>query len=96
VKGNRYQEYNQDDPVMQISTADNGYTSPDALTFPLTTPPQSSEDTSLPLESSKYIDDCNMHGHRRTRWTRTRAADPVEGPREVDHNSKSQKTRRKR
>jgi hypothetical protein len=86
---------NQDDPFMQISTADNGYTSPDALTFSLITPPQSSKDISLPLESSEDIDDSNVRGHGRTRRTRTRAADTVDGPREVDQKSNARKTRRK-
>jgi hypothetical protein len=51
-----FQEYNRDESFAQISAADNEYTSPDALTSPLITPPQSSEDTSLPLESSDDID----------------------------------------
>jgi hypothetical protein len=62
-----FHEYNQDDPIMQISTADNGYALPDALTFPLVTPPQSTEDISLPLESSEDIDDSHVRGHRSTR-----------------------------
>jgi hypothetical protein len=62
---------NEDDPFIQASTANNGYTSPDGLTFPLTTPPQLSEDTSLPLESSEDINESNVRGHRRTRRTRT-------------------------
>jgi hypothetical protein len=62
---------NENDPFIQASTANNGYSSPDGLTFPLTTPPQSSEDTSLPLESSEDIDESNVRGHRRTRRTRT-------------------------
>jgi hypothetical protein len=62
-----FQEYNQDDPFIQIPTADNGYTSLNGLTFPPITPPQSLEDTSLPLESSQDIDGSNVHGHRRTR-----------------------------
>ncbi|KAE8445148.1 hypothetical protein EG329_013644 [Mollisiaceae sp. DMI_Dod_QoI] len=82
---------NQDDPFMQISTTDNGYTSPDALI----TPPQSSNDTSHPVKSND-IDDSNVRGHRRTRRTRTRAADPAEGLRDVDHESNVRKTRRKR
>ena len=48
-----FQEYIQDDPIMQISGADNGHTSPDTPIFPLITPPQSTEDTSLPFESSE-------------------------------------------
>jgi hypothetical protein len=64
-----FQEYNRDDPIMQISTADNSYASPDALTFPLVTPPQSTEDISLPLESSEDIDDSHVRGHRSTRST---------------------------
>lgn len=80
---------------MQISTAANGYTSPNGLKFPLITPPQSSEDTSLPLELSEDVDNSNVCGQRRTHRTRTQAADPVEGPREVGHDSKSRKARRK-
>ncbi|TVY90852.1 hypothetical protein LAWI1_G005641, partial [Lachnellula willkommii] len=60
----------EDDPFLQVSTANNGYTSPNGLTFPLITPPQSSEDSSLPLESSEDIDQSNGRGHRRTRRTR--------------------------
>lgn len=82
---------NQDDPSMQIFTSDNGYTSPDALI----TPPQSSKDTSLPLEAREDIENSNVHGHRRTRRTRTRTADPLEGPREIDHKPNGRKTRRK-
>lgn len=69
---------------MHIAAADNGYTSPNALMFPLTTPPRSSEDTLLPIELSEEIDNSNVRGHRRTRRTRTRAADSVEGPRKGD------------
>jgi len=60
----------EDDPFIQVSTANNGYTSPNGPTFPLLTPPQSSEDTSLPLESSEDIGQSNIRGHRRTRQTR--------------------------
>jgi hypothetical protein len=60
----------EDDPFIQVSPANNGYTSPDGLTFPFITPPQSSEDISLPLESSEDIDQSNGRGHRRTRGTR--------------------------
>jgi hypothetical protein len=60
----------EDDPFIQVSPANNGYTSPDGLTFPFITLPQSSEDTSLPLESSEDIDQSNRRGHRRTRQTR--------------------------
>ncbi len=42
----------------------------DGPAFPLVSPPQSSEDTSLPLESSKDIDQSNGRGQRRTRRTR--------------------------
>ena len=58
---------------MQIPAVDsvsNGYALPDSLTFPPITPPQSSEDTSLPLELSEEIDQPNGRGHRRTRRTR--------------------------
>ena len=84
----------QDDPSMQISTADPGYTSPAAPYSPIT-PPQSSKDISLPLESSEDVDDSNVRGQRRSRQARTRATDPVEGPRDVDHKSNARKTRRK-
>jgi hypothetical protein len=53
-----------DDFFIHVSTANNGYTSPNGLTFPLVTPPQSSEDTSLRLDQS------NGRGHRKTRQTR--------------------------
>ena len=84
----------QDDPSMQISTADHGYTSPAAPYSPIT-PPQSSKDISLPLESSEDVDDSNVRGQRRSRRARTRATDPVEGPRDVDHKSNARKTGRK-
>jgi hypothetical protein len=61
---------NEDDPFMQISTGSNGYALPDGLAFPPITPPQSSEDISLPLELSEDIDQPNGRGHRRTRRTR--------------------------
>lgn len=83
---------NQDDPSMQISTTDNGYALPDALI----TPPQSSKTTSHPLKSSENIQDSNVRDHRRTRRTRTRAADPAESLRAVDHESNVRKTRKKR
>jgi len=60
----------EDDPFIQVSTANNGYASPNGLTFPLVTPPQSSEDTSLPLESSEDIGQSNGRGHKRTRRIR--------------------------
>lgn len=74
---------NQDDRFSQISTTHNGYTPLDALI----TPPQSSKDTSLPLETSEYIDNSNLHGHRRTRRTRTRAVDTNDGPGNDNHDS---------
>jgi hypothetical protein len=86
-----FQEYIQDDPFMQISTTDNGYSSPNAVTFPLITPLQSTEDKSLPLELSEDIDGFHVRGHGRTSRSRTRAANPVEEPRKVDQNSKSQR-----
>lgn len=46
----------------------NGYTSPNHLTFPQITPLQSSEDTSLPFESSQ-----NINGRQATRRSRTGA-----------------------
>jgi hypothetical protein len=48
--------------------------SADDLTFPPITPPQSSEYTSLPLESSEDIDQSNGRGHKRTRRTRKQVA----------------------
>jgi hypothetical protein len=54
----------EDDPFIQVSTASNGYTSPNGLILPLVTPPQSLEDTSLPLDQS------NGRGHRKTRRIR--------------------------
>lgn len=65
------QEYSHHESSVQIFTADNGYTLSDATTFPLITPPQSSEDTSLPLELSEDIDNPNVRGHRRTPGTDT-------------------------
>jgi hypothetical protein len=59
------------------------------------TPPQSSKDVSLPLESSEGIDESNKRGHRRARRTRTRVVDTVEEPREVDHKPNARKVRRK-
>jgi hypothetical protein len=53
---------NQDDPFVHISTPDNGHNSPDAITFSVITPPQSSKDVSLPLESSEGIDESNIRG----------------------------------
>lgn len=62
-------------------------TSTDDLMFPLITPPQWSEGTSLPLKLSKDIDNSYVCGNRRLRRTRTQATDPVEGSSEADHNS---------
>ena len=59
-----FPENDEDDPYIQVSTANNGYTSLNGRTFPLVTPPQSSEDTSLPLKSSEGIDQSNVRGHR--------------------------------
>jgi hypothetical protein len=58
----------EDKPFTQVSTANNGYTSPDGPTFSPVTPPQS-EDTSLPLESREDIDQSNGRGHKRIRRT---------------------------
>lgn len=67
----------QEGSSVHIPAADSVYaeddhfnTSADDLTFPPITPPQSSEGTSLPLESSEDIDQSNGHGHKRTRRTR--------------------------
>ncbi|PQE18245.1 heterokaryon incompatibility protein [Rutstroemia sp. NJR-2017a BBW] len=73
-------ENNQDDP------------SPEALI----TPPQSSNDTLRLLEPNEDIDDSNVYSYRRIRQRRTRAADPVEWLREVDHESNVRRTGRKR
>jgi hypothetical protein len=81
------QEHNQEDPFTHIATTENRYTSPDALTFPPITPPQSTEDTSLPFEWSERT--THKRGHRRTR----RSTQAAEGLREGDHNSKSRTKR---
>jgi hypothetical protein len=59
----------EDDPFIQVSAANNGHTSPDGPTYPLFTPPQSSEDISPPLESSEDIGQSNVYGHKRTHRT---------------------------
>jgi hypothetical protein len=79
---------------VQIPTADNGYASPDALLYTPITPPQSSKDISQQLSVSAVTKpredvDSNVHGHRRAHRARTRAADAIEGPREVVHTSKA-------
>ncbi|CAD6446942.1 e69ae59f-bc29-45bd-8069-c3230145b024 [Sclerotinia trifoliorum] len=63
-------ENDEDDPFVQISPENNGYTSLDGLTSPFITPPQSSEDISLPLEPSEDIYRINGRGYGRTRRTR--------------------------
>ena len=67
----------------------------DAQTYNQITPPQSSKDVSVLLESELREDiDFNAHSRRKTR-ARTRHAVAVEEPREVDHKSKPRKTRTK-
>lgn len=82
---------NQNKSFVQISAADTVYTVPDVVTSPLISPPQSSEDTSLPLESSENITRPGVHGHRRTRRTRTRVVDTVEEPRAIRNARKSRR-----
>ena len=84
----------QHDHFMQISTVDNGYTSPGAPCS-LTTLPQSSKAISLPPESSEGADDSNVHIDRTSRRIRTRATGPVEEPRNVNHQPNARKTRKK-
>lgn len=71
----------------QVLTTDDGY-NPDtshAQNYdPPVTPPYSSENVSLPLESHESVDDSNTHGHRRSRRSRV----PID-------NSKARKTRRR-
>lgn len=90
------------DSLVSISSGPNGYALPDAQTYNPITPPQSSKDASVLLESqqlsvpavteSREDVDFNTRGNRKTR-ARTRHA--VEGPREVVDNSKSRKTRKR-
>jgi hypothetical protein len=72
-----FQEDYQEGSSVHIPAADSVYveddhfnTSADDLTFPPITPPQSTEGTSLPLESSEDIDQSSGRGHKRTRRTR--------------------------
>jgi hypothetical protein len=81
------------DPQYASLLVDNGYTLLDALIFPLISPPESLEDTLLPLESSKDIAESNVRGHMRTRQTQTRVI--LEEPREVDYKYSTRKTHRK-
>ena len=92
------------DQLLRESWTDNGYASPDAETYNPITPPQSSKDATVPLESQQLSVatvtepgenvDLNAHGQRKTR-ARTRRAVAVEGPREVDHKPKPRKARTK-
>lgn len=86
---------NQDDPLVQTSSADIEYTLFDALTFSIITLPQSSKDILLSLESSENIDESNVGGYR-SRRTRTRVVDTVEKSREVDHKPSARKSRREK
>jgi hypothetical protein len=95
---------NSQDFAMQIAPTHNGYAPPDAPTYNPITPPLSSKDVSVPLESQQLSVpavtepredvEFNTRGHRKTR-ARTRHAVVVEGPREVVDNSKSRKTRKR-
>lgn len=61
------QEKNQDDSSLHVPAADIVYAPHDTLTSLPITPPQSTEDTSLPPMSSKDIDDSHIRGRKRTR-----------------------------
>jgi hypothetical protein len=99
----RREYWRSQDPSMQIATTDDKYASPDALTYTLITPPPSSKDVSVPLESQQLPVptvteprddvDFNTRDLRKPR-ARTRHA-VVEGPGEVVDNSKSRKTRKR-
>jgi hypothetical protein len=63
----------------QVSTADDGY-NPDTSHVhnydPPVTPPYSSEDVSLPLESHEGVDDSNIRDHTKTRQPKSRTDNP--------------------
>ncbi|KAF7859680.1 hypothetical protein EAF04_008759 [Stromatinia cepivora] len=106
--GYNYDAYDDEagptDQLLRESWTYNGYASPDAETYNPITPPQSSKDASVPLESQQLSAatvtepgenvDLNAHGQRKIR-ARTRHAVAVEGPREVDHKPKPRKARTK-
>ena len=72
----------------RVLTTDDRYNpdAPYAQNYdPPVTPPYSSGNVSLPLESHEDVDNSNTHGHRRTRQSRSPADD-----------SKARKTRRRR
>jgi hypothetical protein len=108
LDGYNYDAYDDEvDPTDQLlreSWTDNGYALPDSQTYSPITPPQSSKDVSVPLESQQLSVptvtepggnvDLNARGHRKTR-ARTRHAVAVEGPREVVHKPKPRKARTK-
>ncbi|KAL5331424.1 hypothetical protein ACEPPN_000954 [Leptodophora sp. 'Broadleaf-Isolate-01'] len=91
------------DQLLRESWMDNGCTSPDTQTYNPTTPPQSSKDVSVPLESQQLSVpnvtgpgenvNLNARSHTKTR-ARTRHAIALEEPREVD-KTKPRKTRTK-
>ncbi|KAH7408975.1 hypothetical protein BKA64DRAFT_720342 [Cadophora sp. MPI-SDFR-AT-0126] len=106
--GYNYDAYDDEagptDQLLRESWTDNRYASPDAEIYNPITPPQSSKDASVSLESQQLSVatvtepgenvDLNAHGQRKTR-ARTRHAVAVEGPREVDHKPKPRKARMK-
>ncbi|KAE8440665.1 hypothetical protein EG329_006844 [Mollisiaceae sp. DMI_Dod_QoI] len=105
--GYNYDAYDDEvgptDQLLRESWTDNGNASPDAQTYNPITPPQSSKDVSVPLESQQLSPtiaepmedvDVNARGHRKTR-PRTRHAVAIEGPKEVVDNSKPRRTRTK-
>ncbi|MCJ1399897.1 hypothetical protein MMC11_003100 [Xylographa trunciseda] len=108
LDGYNYDAYNDEvDPTYQLlkeSWTDNGYASPDTQIYNPITPPQSSKDVTVLLESQQLSVptvtepggniDLNVRGHRKTR-ARTRQAIAVEGPRDVDYKPKSRKARTK-
>lgn len=100
---NAYDDEDPTDQLLRESWTVNGYASPDAQTYNPITPPQSSKDVSVPLESQQLSVpavtepvenvDLNARSHRKTR-ARTRHAVALEEPREVD-KTKPRKTRTK-
>jgi len=107
LDGYNYDTYDDEvDPTDQLlreSWTDNRYALPDTQTYNPMTPPQSSKDVSVPLESQQLSVptvtepggnvDLNARSHKKTR-ARTRHAVVLEEPREVD-KTKPRKTRTK-
>jgi hypothetical protein len=58
-----FQEHNQDDPFINITTTENRYTLPYVVIFSLITSPLLTKDILLLFKSSK---DTYKRGHRRT------------------------------